>query len=76
MATLVNPCPATLARCFAKGPRKFALAGRATSSASMADGCFSASKARDIKEQARSVGPEVKKALFFLPKIRLDLVFH
>jgi hypothetical protein len=42
----------------------------------MADGYALVTKARDIKEQASSVGPVVKKALFFLPKMRLDLVFH
>jgi len=42
----------------------------------MADGYSMAAKARDIKEQAGSVWPVVKKALFFLPKMRLDLLFH
>jgi len=40
----------------------------------MADGASVGFKARDIQGQASSAGPVVKKALFFLPKKRLDLV--
>jgi hypothetical protein len=48
----------------------------AVPSASTADGASLASKARDIKEQASRIGLSVKKALFFLPKVRLDLLFQ
>jgi hypothetical protein len=42
----------------------------------MAGGASLAFKARDIKAQASSAGPVVKKALFFLPKKRLDLALQ